>query len=285
MVQYSGGLLNKIRRTYPYLLIAFLLSACDGRSGKSFLPDLPGYNSAAKQIFVLHKQLLEVSGIAYINDRTLAAVNDEDGKVFSVDFTDHKPASVKFGDEKDYEDVVYADSVYYVLESNGNIHIVPIAYPSDARRIQFHKKRKIEFESLYKDNRTGKLVLLSKEQRLIDEALVAYSFDPVTEQFSPDPYYVIQLRDVKRLMKDYSADCKPSAAAVHPKLNKLFVIASVGKVLLICSLDGIVERAYSLNPDLFAQPEGICFAPNGDLYISNEGLQGKATVIRFPYQP
>lgn len=285
MLQYSGGLLKTICRTCIYLLSAFLLVACDGRSGKSFLPDVPGYNSDAKQIYVLHKQLLEISGIAYVNDRTLAAVNDEDGKVFTVDFTDHKPASVNFGEEKDYEDILFADSLYYVLESNGNLHIVPVAHPSDDRKIQFHKKRKIEFESLYKDERTGKLVLLSKEQRLIDEALVAYSFDPVTEQFSSEPYYVIPLRDVKRLMKDYSADCKPSAAAVHPKLNKLFVIASVGKVLLICTLDGIVEKAYSLNPDLFAQPEGICFAPSGDMFISNEGLQGKATVIRFPYQP
>jgi hypothetical protein len=79
MVQYSGGLLKSICRTHGYVLIALLFSACDGRSGKSFLPDVPGYNSDAKQIFVLHKQLLEISGIAYINSRTLAAINDEDG--------------------------------------------------------------------------------------------------------------------------------------------------------------------------------------------------------------
>ncbi|RYG00917.1 MAG: hypothetical protein EOO02_13885 [Chitinophagaceae bacterium] len=268
-----------------YFLVCFMISGCNGRNGKSFLPDIPGYDSKSKEVYVLHKQLLEISGISFINETALAAINDEDGKVFTVNFEKGKPPSFEFGGNHDYEDIVYTDSMYYVLESSGDMYCVPAADPSATRTVRFHRRRKIEFESLYTDPRTHKLVLLSKEQRLIDEAIIAYEFDPNTKQFSDQPLYVIPLKEVKKLMKDYSAECKPSGAAVHPILNKLFVIASVGKVLFICSLDGKVESAYELNPDLFAQPEGICFSPYGDMFISNEGLQGKATVIRFRYDP
>lgn len=257
--------------------------ACNGRHGKSFLPDVPGYANERRQVFILHKQLLEISGITYANDQLLYAINDEDGKIFEVDFGDGKPTAVKFGGEADYEDVVFFDSTYYVLQSNGSMNVVPFDNPSAAQKFAYPKKRKIEFESLYYDSSISKLVLLSKEQRQVDEALLAYTFDPVTNEFSPAPYYQISLREIKKLMKDYSAECKPSAAAIHPKLKKLFIIASVGKVLVVCSLKGEVEKVYSINPDLFSQPEGICFSPEGDMFISNEGLQGKATIIKYAY--
>jgi len=37
----------------------------------------------------------------------------------------------------------------------------------------------------------------------------------------------------------------------------------------------------ALDPVLFNQPEGLTFAPNGDLYISNEGGEGVATILKF----
>jgi uncharacterized protein YjiK len=285
MVGYSGIVFKLFYRILMYIFAFITLVSCSGQNGKPFLPDVPGYDSKKRQVFILHKQLLEISGITYINNRTLSAINDEDGKIFRVDFGKGKPSALDFGGKKDYEDIAIVDSNYYVMESNGNISVVPVNDPSGSRKVNFKKKSKIEFESLYYDKTTGKLVLLSKEQRMIQDAIVAYSFDPLSEIFSPEPVYIISLRAVKKLMKDYSAECKPSAASVHPVLNKLFVIASIGKVLMVCSLKGDVEKVYSLNPDIFSQPEGICFSPEGDMFISNEGLQGKATIIKFSYQP
>jgi len=41
---------------------------------------------------------------------------------------------------------------------------------------------------------------------------------------------------------------------------------------------------YRLDPQLYNQPEGMTFAPNGDLYISNEGGEGIATILKFVYK-
>ncbi len=86
------------------------------------------------------------------------------------------------------------------------------------------------------------------------------------------------------MMKDNSIECKPSAASINPANGKLYIIASLSKTLLQCSINGQLEAAYGLNPDHFPQPEGICFSPGGDLYIANEGVQGKGTLLKFSYR-
>ena len=127
--------------------------------------------------------------------------------------------------------------------------------------------------------------MLSKEQRESKKGVLAYSFNPVTLQFSDTPVYTIKWKDIRNQLKNNNAEFKPSAAAIHPIKRTLFIVASVGKAMLETSLDGAVIAAYQLNPDQFPQPEGITFAPNGDMYISNEGVDGKGTILKFPYSP
>ncbi len=189
---------------------------------------------------------------------------------------------MSFGKKRDYEDVVLIDTFYFVLESNGNIHRVPVNVKHVEEEYEFHRKKKIEFESLYIDP-NNKLILLSKEQRESKKGVLAYSFDPVTLTYSDTPVYSIRWKDIRNELKNNNAEFKPSAAAIHPIKKTLFIVASVGKAMLETTLEGEVLAAYEMNPDQFPQAEGITFAPNGDMYISNEGKDGKATILKFPY--
>jgi hypothetical protein len=267
-----------------YILLVSSFTGCS-RQGKSFVPPIPGYNAAAKTIIVLDKELLEISGIYYLPDGKIAAINDEEGKIFLVNSSNGDNTVSKFGRKRDYEDVVMVGSYYYILESNGNIHRVPVVSADTEEEFEFPREKKIEFESLYYDNHIRKLVLVSKEQRETRKGVLAYTFDMDSQQFSDTALYEIYRKEIHAFLKDNNAQFKPSAAAVHPLLNKLFIVASVGKAMLQCSLDGKIEKAWQLNPDQFPQPEGLTFAPNGDMFISNEGVDGKATILKFPYTP
>ena len=75
----------------------------------------------------------------------------------------------------------------------------------------------------------------------------------------------------------------PSGIAVHPISGEIFVISSQGKKLLILSPEGEKNTLIELDPETFVQPEGICFTPNGDLYISSEGTDANGYILKFSY--
>lgn len=265
-----------------FLVISF--EACS-RQGKSFVPPIPGYQETSKKVIVLDKELLEISGMFYMPDTRIAAINDEDGKIFLINSTTGDYTVTKFGRKRDYEDIVMVGNYFYVLESNGNIHRVPVGQANVEEEFEFPRDKKIEFESIYYDPQLGKLVLLSKEQRETKKGVIAYTFSMDSLQFSDNILYEIRRKEIHKWLKDNNAQFKPSAATIHPILNRLFIVASVGKAMLQTTLNGTIEAAWQLNPDQFPQPEGICFAPNGDMFISNEGVDGKATILKFPYKP
>jgi len=268
------------------LALSFLifLMGCSTYSGRSFVPDTPQYNDHEKKVYILKKKLLEISGLVYLGKDSVAAINDEKGELFLLDLNNNGSIKYRFGEKGDYEELVKAGDTYYVLSSNGDI--VEVSAPPQVHGTVYQfpgNDNKIEFESLVYYKKLNKLVLISKDQRDRAANISAYSFDLQSRQFDTTEFFSIPKKRIFQMLQSYSYDCKPSAAAIHPVTGKLFIIASVGKQLLICSPDGKLEKIYKLNPAQFPQPEGITFADNGDMYISNEGLDGKATILKFPY--
>lgn len=270
-----------LRAKPVYISLFVLCAACGAGLGKSFVPRINGYQEKSKEIFVLKKKLLEISGIAFMGNNKLAAINDEKGELFFLDLKTDSSTSYKFRDKGDYEEVVKTDTAYYVLNSNGDLYELrlpdfkPMTY-------KFHTK-KIEFESMVWYKKLNKLIIISKEQRDKKAGITAFSFDLKKKEFDQDPFFHISYKEIFIKLENYNAECKPSGAALNPVNNKLYIIASVGKLLMECTPEGQLQKVYKLNPAHFPQPEGITFAANGDMYISNEGLEGKSTILKFPY--
>lgn len=262
---------------------AWLCAGCNRIQGKSFVPGIPGYDETGRKMVILKKALREISGICYIGSGKLVAINDESGKLFSVDAGTGSYEAFEFGKKGDYEDVVMVGDQYYVLRSDGHIFEVDASDYKVVNEYDYDFGKHTEFESLYYDEVLEQLVIICKECGRHSESITAYRFDLAGKKFIPDPYFTITWKDVRRMAKNNQIECKPSGAAIHPVTNKLFIIASVGKVFLECSREGVLEQVYAINTYHFQQPEGITFAPDGGMYISNEAMQGKATILFFPY--
>ena len=274
----------------PLLLLTVWLIA--GGCKHKAPPSPENYDLEHPQRNVLGKALNEISGICFAQRNTLLAIADSKDKVFEIHLASHKlkdhTAKVVENDA-DLEDIVQVDSSIYLLESKGVIKELK-ATALDSVGIKTYPlplEGKNDFETLYYDPTAGGLIMLCKTcaHEKGTGIRTAYRFDLSTKTFDSNPYFTIDKGDVRSLLKNADAKFDPSAAAIHPINKRLYILSSAGNLLVITDTHGKVIEAYDLNPDIFPQAEGIAFAPNGDMYISNEGKHGTPTLLLFPYNP
>ncbi|MEJ7768289.1 MAG: SdiA-regulated domain-containing protein [Chitinophagaceae bacterium] len=279
--------------SFVFLLAGvYFLSACKEkkeinnkeRMSKTGLVEKPGYNFSQVEKRDMKKKLQEISGIHYVKDDLFVAIDDEDGIIFTVDFATGKIVQEhEFASNGDYEDITMDADFYYVLTSKGSIYKVSReASTAKSSVYNFDVDIGSEFESLYLDSSGENLLLICKSCRQIkNNTINVYSFNLKNLRFSKSPAYSIDLGTLHKGNK--RLELKPSAAAIHPIEQKLYVLCSIGNTLLICDLQGNIENSFLLNVDLFPQPEGIAFTPNGDMFISNESKKN-ANILKLAYR-
>lgn len=250
-----------------------------------------GYDLKTPVRYRVRESMQEISGIVAFPDETnIIAVNDEEGRVYQIDVHTTKAyPSWKFAKNGDYEDICRTDSGWFVLKSNGSLYEIQGLFADSVSSIhyKFPKAGKREFETSYFDSARHSIVMITKNavDDKKDGMTSAYRFDLATRTFDTVPVYRLDNQEIAKLAGTDMRFFKPSAAAIHPIEKRLYIVASVSKLLVITDLQGHVQEAYNLKHRLFRQPEGLTFAANGDLYISNEGgYDGTANILKFSYQ-
>ncbi len=275
---------HKLFLTYFSVIAIITLSNCNAKVKKDSFKNTEAYDFANPKVINLPQALDEISGISYYpKDTSVFAVIDEDGILYKVPLMD--PSNVKewrFDKQRDFEDLVYKDSSFYVLVSNGDmdkltfvndkIEIEKTEFPNSSKKVN-------EFESLYFSADSNKIVLLCKQcEEDKKTMLTSFYFNDTSKSFKN--YLTIETEPLFQKLGSKKEKIKPSAAAIHPITKDLYVLCSVNKIIFIQNEQGKLKDVITLNPKLYKQPEGMAFTPNGDLIISNEVyLEGYATLL------
>ena len=107
-----------------------------------------------------------------------------------------------------------------------------------------------------------------------DSAKAVYSFNMENAQLSQNPFMLIHPKDFKAITGDALA-FNPSAIAVHPVTHDIYILTTRdNKGMAVFTHDGVLKSYQPIDKELMAQPEGICFSPQGKLIISSEGKKG-----------
>lgn len=247
------------------------------------------YDLQTPEIFPLPDQVDEISGITFLNDSTLLAVDDEHGQLFKLMLQKNVEISgFRFGEDKDYEGIARVDSDVYILQSKGNLY--RFLYNDSihkTEKIQLELKGKNQFEAFYYDGVHQKLVLICK--KCDDDTKVsstAWAYDLSTSQFDHKAYFTIERAAIEAVYGKPIKRFKPSAAALHPITRDIYIVSSINKLMVIMNNNTkAIISVISLDKSLFKQPEGIAFNSMGDLVISNEAAgEGAANLLLFRIQ-
>ena len=254
--------------------------------------------------------LEEISGLSYYGKGRLACIQDEKANIYVWNLEKRKVVDTyDFGKDADYEDIAVVGKTAYILRNNGNIYRVEDFKHKD-RNVRTYKtplNEKNNTEGLAYDPLSNTLLVACKgspsvEQENTYEGYKAiYKFDLQEEELITKPYYLIDLERLDsyidqsafarfsvRIAKtlhiiESETSFQPSGLAIHPLHGDIYVISSVGKLLIILNRKGKVLDVKELDPKEFRQPEGICFSPAGDMYISNEGQGGNGYILEFDF--
>ncbi len=264
-----------------YCLLFFILLCCNVKHKEFKSPS--HYNLNKPYLIKLPSELDEISGIAYYNkDNSLFAESDDKGCLYKIFL--NKPTDIrkwKFSHKRDYEDIVLHDSTFYILNNNGDI--VSLRFLNDSlvqHEYTFPDKGKLEFESLYYDEKSKKLVLMCKDCEIDKNATIGtYTFD--LQLFLYSNSYTIDAKSVAEITSPASTKFKPSGACINPVTGELYILSSINKLLVVAERSGEIKAAYNLDPSIFNQPEGITFTDNGNLFISNEAGNSQPATILF----
>ncbi len=240
--------------------------------------------------------LEEVSGLTLYGDHQVAMINDEEGRIFIYDL-DKKDIvkAIRFGGSGDYEGIEIIDNTAYILKSNGDLFYFEISEEREveAKRIETPLSKDNDLEGLGYDPKRNRLMLVCKGKSEIDKKNVSgqavYGYDLDQQDFKKDPEFSISKKDLKEFFedaKDQAYDAgkitfRPSGIALHPFDGLWYMIASVGKLLIVVNDEGEIQASYPIPPRLLSQPEGICFLPNGNMLISSEGEGDRGYMIEY----
>ena len=271
----------------PY---CFLLVSCNGKSDQSAENTVEfefPYDFSSPDVYELDDVMHEISGISPLPDSTgLLAINDESGKLFWLDMKGRITKWKWFHKGGDYEDLAVVGNGVFVMKSNGNLYHVPDFSLDSLTAVTFKAdaKDEVEFESLALDQKSNRLLLLVKDGESVKSQAPFYGFDLGQMKFQDGHVLMLEPRkapDVTTKGRSF----RSSAMAFHPITGHLYVVASINKMLLICDRNGNGVGSVKLNKKMFPQPEGLCFLPNGDMFISTEGKSKSAKLLRFQYLP
>ena len=236
----------------------------------------------------LPADLKEVSGIAFIDEQRFACVQDEAGTIFIFNRATNKiEKEIPFAGTGDYEDITVKGNIAYVMRADGRIYEVDMnAGKSSVKEYNTPLTAEHNVEGLCYDKNNDRLLLAIKDNEPGNPGYKGiYAFDLSKKAFIKEPVFKIDLQNevLNTSQNKKNKSIMPSAIAIHPLTNEIFITDGPQARLLIMDKSGNIKKLVQLGKD-FSQPEGITFSSQGEIFISNEGTKRPGNILKIEMQ-
>jgi uncharacterized protein YjiK len=239
----------------------------------------------------LSDSLLEISGITFFQNNRLLGIEDLHPILYEIKLGDtagiiiNKLEFEQTDKEKfDFEDLAAIGDTVYALWSHGAVFKITRqknGYVSEKTKTWLKKENNTE--GLSYDPVSGNLLVACKDDPGLEDVKKStraiFEFDTKADSLKSDPFMLINKKDFEDVAGE-KVDFNPSAIAVHPVSNDIFIISTKDtKCIAQFSRDGKLKAFDYFEKEMLPQPEGICFDKNGNLYVSTQARHGKPAYI------
>lgn len=282
----------KIKFTLILVFISFCSLGCQESLPSSInLNNLSNYIVNSPDIKLdLPPILKEISGLTILNDSTVVCVQDEKGIVFIYDIQSNRILrELEFGGDGDYEDIAKVNDTLYILRSDGTIFEFSnySSSTSDVRIYETNIPSK-DSEGLCYDSQYHRL-LIGTKSKIEGNRKGIFSFDLVTKTLIDVPTLIFDTDLLKPNVESKGIifggnrkfKFKLSAISINPLDSNLYVLSANEYLIFVFDFKGNLLEVAELDINLHSKAEGIAFFNNGDMLISNEGVNSKPSILRF----
>jgi len=242
--------------------------------------------------YKLPGRLQEISGLAYWKENILLCVEDENGRLYLYDHAKEEIIQeIKFGKKGDYEGVTQSENIAYVIRSTGKLFYFNIEDEPDVMKVDLPFKSSNDLEGITKGHKKDEFYIVCKQNpELLEngvEGRAVYTYNVKKDKVKTRPYIHLTSDSFKDEIKKAGLNPSkhmpflPSGIAVHPITEDVFLISSVGRLLIVLNKSGSIVSMAPLKRSLYRQPEGICFDNEGNMFISSEGRGKKGYILKF----
>ena len=243
-------------------------------------------------LWILPREMGEVSGLAVTSDGRLLAHGDEWGQVYVIDprggaLLKRFSIGATGGDTRaDFEGITVVGERIFMVASNGMLY--EFAEGADGERVDFvvHDTRlgkECEFEGIAFDSTQGIVVLPCKNvgTKHLRDNMVLYRWRVEGTGDSTLAPLIIPLSTV--IGSNSWKDLHPSDVTIDPATGNYVLVAAQEKALIEITPLGVVVRASPL-PGMHKQAEGIALTLDGILIVGDEATTRPAslTLYRWP---
>ncbi len=239
-------------------------------------------------IIDLPEVLEEVSAIVLWKNDLILAIQDEKAIIYAVDL--HSGAivnQIQFG-----EGLALVEHQLWALRSDGLLFELKYWEQWDKTQLKVHAyptslRSTNDVEGLAYDANNNTLLLACKGAALPNSSNNAawkaiYRFDLAKKELYPEPAYRIFIQDLvdAGLPSAIAHNFSPSDIAIQPLYQRIFIPSATARVLLSMEMDGRIHQIYSLDPNIYEQPEGIYFSSSADFWMASEGNKQAAKLLK-----
>ena len=257
--------------------------------------------NAADLVLSLPDELKEISGLSFeqTNNQFLAN-NDEEGFIYHLDMDGQIVKKVDFGKDGDYEGIERVGDAIVVCKSKGDLYFYDVN-TEETLKVKTDLKDRNNVEGLTYDLDHDLLLLACKGAALTEKKSkhekFIYAYNLKLEVLHEEPFLIMrdavhlsyveyhikdinqeEKEDLQKRVKDFA----PSGIAISPVNHDLYVLSARGSFAVVYDENHDFKDILFFDEKIVPQPEGICFNPQGDLYVSTEGTKSEAKIFKYP---